>query len=757
MSKTEKLSELIQQAASSITLASSSDLTEMEHLQQQLDQIAECVQEVLDLPSEIKEQTMEAACSAGQLAHALLEQEQDNTEETLKIISDVIVSLQGLTQQIDKGILPDQMTVCFPALPGEKSSEESQAPLDTDRTLGPESSEQENTSDQAEKAPAGEAIQSADSSVQSQGRIIDGDDVEMVRDFITESAEHIESVEAGLLDLENNPSNSEAINLVFRGFHTIKGMAGFLNLSDIQGLAHASENLLDLSRKGKLELTGGNMDVVFESVDILKAMMVALKKAISEGTPVPAFSTLDAILIKLKACAEGKTPETASVLREQEQIQTQVQDVDVESGQEPQEKTIESQTTETPSQPVQAGQKLSAEAAKQKKTATDEKIKVSTARLDNLVNMVGELVIAQSMVLQEAGGVVSQDHDLLRTVSHQGKIVRELQELSMMMRMVPIQGVFQKMARLVRDLSQKSGKKVVFNSDGEETELDRIVVDQIGDPLVHMVRNSVDHGIEAAEERIHAGKDPIGHVHLRAFHQAGSIVIEIQDDGRGLDKDKILKKAVDQGVVSSNQELSDQEIYKLIFHAGLSTAAKVTDISGRGVGMDVVRKNIEALRGKVEIDSTPGKGSLFTIRLPLTMAIIEGQIVRIGRYHYIVPIVTIESCLRPTREQITTVRGRTEMVMFQGNLVPMVRLYSLFGVKADSEIPWESSLVVVEEDGKRGCLMVDELLGQHQVVIKNLGQGIGQITGIAGGAIMGDGRINLIIDVPGLLEMAAKQ
>ncbi|MCK4959277.1 MAG: chemotaxis protein CheA, partial [Planctomycetes bacterium] len=236
-------------------------------------------------------------------------------------------------------------------------------------------------------------------------------------------------------------------------------------------------------------------------------------------------------------------------------------------------------------------------AAKPKQAVTEEKIKVSTSRLDSLVNMVGELVIAQSMVSQDAEATLKADHDLCRNIGHQGKIVRELQELSMMMRMVPIQGVFQKMARLVRDLCQKSGKKVVFSTEGEETELDRIVVDQISDPLVHMIRNSIDHGIESEEDRVKAGKDAKGYVQLRAFHQAGNIVIEIVDDGKGLSKDKILKKAIDNGVVQSGQDLSDQDIYKLIFHAGLSTAEKVTEVSGRGVGMDVVRKNIESLRG----------------------------------------------------------------------------------------------------------------------------------------------------------------
>jgi len=266
---------------------------------------------------------------------------------------------------------------------------------------------------------------------------------------------------------------------------------------------------------------------------------------------------------------------------------------------------------------------------------SDEKIKVSTARLDNLINMTGELVIAQLMVSEQVNARTSTDHTLNRKIGHQGKIIRELQELSMSMRMVPIASVFHKMARLVRDLSQKAGKNINFVTSGEETELDRSIVDKIADPLVHMVRNSTDHGVESAEDRVKAGKNPAGRIELRAFHQAGNIVIEIEDDGKGLDKDRVLKKAIDNGIVDPGQDLTDEEIFKLVFHAGLSTAQKITSVSGRGVGMDVVKKNIEALHGKIDISSTPGKGTTFTIRLPLTLAIIDGQIVTIGKGRYI--------------------------------------------------------------------------------------------------------------------------
>ncbi|HQG47911.1 MAG TPA: chemotaxis protein CheA, partial [Sedimentisphaerales bacterium] len=389
--------------------------------------------------------------------------------------------------------------------------------------------------------------------------------------------------------------------------------------------------------------------------------------------------------------------------------------------------------------------------------ATEDKVKVSITRLDSLINLAGELVIAQLMVAEQVNSSESFEHELARKVSHQGKIVRELQELSMAMRMVPVQGVFQKMSRLARDLTRKAQKQVDFVTSGEETELDRTVVDKIADPLVHMVRNALDHGVERPEDRIKAGKNPTGRVELRAFHQAGNIVIELQDDGKGLDKEKIVKKAVDQGLVEPGQELSDEEAFKLIFHPGLSTAEKITSISGRGVGMDVVKKNIEALRGRVDISSIKGQGTTFTIRLPLTLAVIDGQVVRIGHARYIIPINAIVRSLRPTREQISTVQGRGEMVLERGELIPLVRLYRLLGVVPSTEEPTEALIVVVEEDGRKCCLMVDDLLAQQQVVIKSLGEALGRVRGVSGGAIMGDGRVTLILDIPGLVELAQEQ
>ena len=807
MSDSEKLKSLVQQAASAITMADVKDLSDIEQLQSVFDDISACVKEISDLPEPLKDQTASATSSAGDTVKELLAQESEDAETSLKTISDTVVALQSLTDQIERGTKSSDLSIDFPATSDATDADVIEAASDTDVTVS--DSEVAVDSDVSVESAS---VEDADAQA-SDNFLIADDDIELVADFITEAGEHIESAEAGLLELDSNPDDSEAINLIFRAFHTIKGMAGFLNLADLGSLAHAAENLLDLGRKGELELVGQNMDVIFESLDLLKVMITELKEAVETTKIVPGTSNLAALIERLNACAAGEaieskavestgeaatapepeassearteiepaktadpvvsvetpaatdtSPEEATADVKAEDEQKQPEDTaqpDLETKKDTPQDTASSQTPAAkpqPAAPVQApaSAKSQQSAAKPKQAATEEKIKVSTSRLDNLVNMVGELVIAQSMVSQEANGALKADHDLCRQIGHQGKIVRELQELSMMMRMVPIQGVFQKMARLVRDLCQKSGKKVVFSTEGEETELDRIVVDQIADPLVHMIRNSIDHGVESEEDRIQAGKDAKGNVHLRAFHQAGNIVIEIVDDGKGLDKDKILNKAIANGLVQAGQDMSDQEIYRLIFSAGLSTAEKVTEISGRGVGMDVVRKNIEALRGKVDIDSELGKGTTFTIRLPLTMAIIDGQVVRIGSERYVIPIVSIEHSFRPSASQIKTVRGQAEIAAIHGELLPMVRLYNILDVKPDTEIPMEASLVVVEEDGVKGCLMVDELLGQQQVVIKSLGEGVGMIKGVSGAAIMGDGRVRLIFDIPGLLEIAWK-
>jgi len=390
-----------------------------------------------------------------------------------------------------------------------------------------------------------------------------------------------------------------------------------------------------------------------------------------------------------------------------------------------------------------------------------ESIKVDADRLDKLVDTIGELVITESMVSQMMRDKYA-DSVMMGNLSQLDKITRQLQEMSTSLRMVPVRATFQKMARLVRDVAKKSGKSIDFIMAGEDTELDKSVVDKIGDPLVHMIRNSVDHGIEHSADRVKAGKAPVGRVELRAFHKGGNIFIEVVDDGQGLNRERILAKAVENGLISEGANLSEKEIFGLIFQPGFSTAAVVTDISGRGIGMDVVRRNIELLRGRVEIQSTPGQGSVFSIRLPLTLAIIDGMMVGVGDERYIIPTLSIVRSLRPSMEEFSTVQGRGEMYSLDGQMIPVFYLNRLFGVERNhgdkkEESLSESLLVVVENDGFFTGLVVDELLGQHQIVIKTLGKLLQGIPGVSGSTIMTDGRVALILDIAGLVKLANRE
>jgi two-component system chemotaxis sensor kinase CheA len=324
----------------------------------------------------------------------------------------------------------------------------------------------------------------------------------------------------------------------------------------------------------------------------------------------------------------------------------------------------------------------------------------------------------------------------------------------MSLRMIPIKPSFQKMERLARDLARECGKKVSFSTSGGDTELDRTVVEEIADPLVHMVRNAIDHGIERPEARVAAGKPETGELHLKAFHQGSNIVIELRDDGRGIDPAKVLARARAQGLVAENASLSNEEIFALIFLPGFSTAEKVTTVSGRGVGMDVVKRNIEKLRGKIEITSETGRGSTFRVKLPLTMAIIDGLVVRVGRDRFILPSTSVQRALRPARANISTVQGRGELLDLRGRLVPVHRLHRRFGIPADAENPWDGIVVIVEHSGKTSALLVDEMVSKQEVVIKSLGAFMQGLPGVAGGAILGDGNIALILD-PGSLLLAA--
>ncbi len=410
----------------------------------------------------------------------------------------------------------------------------------------------------------------------------------------------------------------------------------------------------------------------------------------------------------------------------------------------------------TPQQVEQALQKQrQQESAAQTKKTDTASIRVDTAKIDKLINLVGELVITQSM-LSDLGArfEIKQLPVLLERVAQLERNTREIQERVMGIRMLPIGTAFSRFPRLVRDLSTKAGKKIQLVLSGEETELDKTVIESIGDPLTHLVRNSADHGLEPPEERLDNNKSEVGTIRLNAFHEGGNICITVEDDGRGLNRDKIIAKAVKQGLIGENEKLSDDQIWPLIFRPGFSTAEKVTDVSGRGVGMDVVKRNIEALGGTVSIKTVTGNGTTFTLKLPLTLAIIEGMTVRVGKETYIVPLLSILESIQPKEGTIKTVVGKGELINVRGTYLPMIRMYDVFVLEPEYTNPMKAILLILETEGERVAVMVDEILGQQQVVIKSMEQNFRKVEGIAGATILGDGTVGFILDVRGLLEIA---
>lgn len=624
-------------------------------------------------------------------------------------------------------------------------------------------------------------------------------DPSLVAEFVAEAREHLDAAEVELLKVEDTPEDEDILNAIFRSFHTIKGVAGFIGLPDIQALAHISETVLDRARKHVLTLAGDALDVVFEAVDAMKRLVDLLQDALEAGRVPDPDSDLQGTIAKLQVLANSDQAPASQkqVQTGSQQVQQAPSDDDAQSSPRAESKLGEilEQQGNVPSEKIQQAvaiqneirasvpklgdvlkekcgvatghvdkalqtqQQIRTKAAQRqpaKSVQVAETVKVDAPRLDRLVDAIGELVIAQAMLSQSAMKNLNTDTGVMaRNLSHLDKITRELQEMATSLRMMPVRSTFQKMARLARDVARKLNKQVNFVMEGEDTELDKTVVDRIGDPLVHMVRNALDHGLEATgDERTAVGKQAVGTVTLRAYHQGGGICIEIQDDGQGLDKDVLLKKAIERGVIKEGDQLSEQEIFQLIFAPGFSTAKQVTDVSGRGVGMDVVKRNIEALRGKIEIQSVKDKGSTFTIRLPLTLAIIEGMVVRLAKERYIIPTLSITRMLQPGEVNIKSIMEDGQALLVDDELIPLVRLDDLFDVPGAVQDPTQATVVIVENSQRKVGLLTDELIGQQQIVIKSLGATMRGLPGIAGGAIMSDGRVGLVIDISSLMTMS---
>jgi two-component system chemotaxis sensor kinase CheA len=591
-------------------------------------------------------------------------------------------------------------------------------------------------------------------------------DPSMMGDFLTESRDHVHSAETMLLELETNPESQENIDSIFRAWHTIKGVAGFLGLKEINALSHSMESLIDKVRKREMAFEAGHIDLLLACNDCLKEFLNRIEAAMN-GSAYQIPADYGQLMARLKAPG-GLSPAQPRLVRAEKKLG----EILVESGSVPAEAVVQAlsaqqrgdarklgtiliEDQQVPARAVATA--LASQVQARQSRSLEETIRVPVNRIDQLVDLIGEAVIAQSMINADAAIDRLADQALSTKIAHANMVMRQIQEMAMSLRMVSIKSTFQKMARLARDLGKKFERDIDFLTEGEDTELDKSVVENIGDPLIHMIRNSIDHGIEPAAERQAGGKSARARILLRAYHRAGSIFIEVSDDGRGLNREAIMAKAVSRGLAKAEERLTDQEIFQFIFLPGFSTAKTVTDVSGRGVGMDVVKRNIEALRGSIEITSVWGTGTTFTIRLPLTLAIVDGMIVRAGSATYILPTLAIVESIKPRPEQVTTVMNRGRSINLRGELITLVHLETVLGHNGQ---PWDaqSGVVMIVEDmlGKKVGLHVDEIVGQQQVVIKSLGSGIGDVPGVTGGAIMSDGNVSLILDVAGIVRMATE-
>ncbi|MBI5833099.1 MAG: chemotaxis protein CheA [Armatimonadetes bacterium] len=722
-SGTADMTAVLDQIAEALLLVEADDLPALASLHTQFERIADWAE------AEAEFEVAKVASEAGSLLEAIVLAEVADEAAALRSI---MASVEALQSVVRDGRQARDVAMMRPSTP--VAEVEPLAEVDADQPVA---------------------------AAAAQPQKIEGDE-SLLGDFVAEAREHLEACDVNLLTLETDPTHDEALNAVFRAFHTIKGVAGFLALRDVTRLSHEAENVLERARSGSLLLEGMVVDVIFEAVDLLKALVQAVHDALHGDGMLAVFPELDEVVPRLKLIGGAPAGAKLGDLLVQAGLVTKGA---VDSALQRQStgnlKLGEQLVKDGDAKPKDVAIALRAQKsaaggrqAQSPSMATDT-VRVDPDRLDRLIDTIGELVIAESMVSQadDIRGLGSAS--VQRQISQLDKITRELQELGTSLRMVPVRATFQKMARLVRDLGVKTGKQVEFATTGEDTELDRSVVERIGDPLVHMVRNAVDHGIETeVDDRLAAGKPAVARVELRAFHKGGNIHIEIHDDGRGLDKDAIVAKAIERGIIKEGEPLSDREAYALIFEPGFSTAKQVTDVSGRGVGMDVVKRNIEALRGAVDIRSEKGKGSVFTIRLPLTLAVIDGMVVRVGDERYVLPTLSIVTSIRPSAQTLSSVLDRGEMLDVQGQLVPLFRLSSLFGIPGAIEDATEALAIVVDDDGRRVCLLADELLGQQQIVIKSLGETMRGLLGISGGAIMPDGLVGLILDVSGLVKLA---
>jgi len=549
--------------------------------------------------------------------------------------------------------------------------------------------------------------------------------------FFEEVSEHLTGLEDGLLQLESRPEDAELIHGIFRAAHSIKGTGGALGFTEVAGFTHHVETVLDQMRQRQLSTTSERIELLLKATDALSCLIDSAK----DGSAAP--ENLDEIVELLRLQIDPNAlplPPAKSVDDESDALIL-----------------FEDEPT-TPSTPTPGNV---SEASKGKAANHNESIRVSVAKVEELINLVGELVIANSMVQQAYASDDGDAQSLQEAIAAMNLTTQQLQEQVMAVRMMPIANVFRRFPRIVRDLASTLGKNVILETSGEETELDKQVIEEVSDPLTHLIRNAVDHGLETPAQRLAAGKPAEGRIHLRAYHEGGNVVIEIADDGAGINAQRVRQKAIDRGLIAADAMMTDEETNQLIMLPGFSTAEKITDVSGRGVGMDVVKRNVEALNGSISISSTQGKGSTFRIRLPLTMAILDGLAMRLGNDVYVLPLLSVVESLRPEPKHIVHIAERGELVMVRGEPLPLIYTHRLFNVTSEPTNPCDGLVVIVEHQGRKYGIVVDELIGQLQVVMKSLEANYERVDGVSGATILGDGRIAMIVDIAGLVRLAS--
>ncbi|NPA12212.1 MAG: hybrid sensor histidine kinase/response regulator [Epsilonproteobacteria bacterium] len=641
------------------------------------------------------------------------------------------------------------------------------------------------------------------------------DMMELLEDFLVEAFEMIEEMDQDLIELENNPDDLDLLNKIFRVAHTIKGSGSFLNFDKLTHLTHHMEAVLDKARKGELKITPDIMDVILESIDAMKAILEYIRDNGNDSSPEV---EIDDIVKKLDAIVNGQVgggsggnesaggdsgePKKVGNIELDKISVENIDDIDVselspeeldavleklvedintppeEEGEKEEkkeekaeekkeEKQVPQQTQSTA--PAKAAETKPAQTKEAKKEAVkkqlintkEQTIRVDVKRLDQLMNLIGELVLAKNRLIKIYNDVEERYEgekfleELNQVVSSISIVTTDLQIAVMKTRMLPIGKVFNKFPRLVRDLARELGKKVKLIIEGEETELDKSIIEEIGDPLVHMIRNAVDHGIEPPEERKAKGKPEEGTIWLRAYNEGNMIVIEIKDDGRGMDPNVLKQKAIEKGIITPTEaeNMSDKEAFMLIFKPGFSTAAKVTNVSGRGVGMDVVKTNIEKLNGIIEVDSVLGKGSTFKLKIPLTLAIIQALLVASQEDLFAVPLSNVIETVRIVEEDIYTIEGKS-VLKLRDEVLPLVNMADIFEIEKILEPEKYLYVVILGLGATKVGLIVDRFIGQEEIVIKSLGEFLKGLPGIAGATIRGDGRVTLIVDVASLMKLA---